>query len=102
MDVHNPELTVRIEIRAEDCYVYDEVLPCGGGLPVGTSGRAMLLLSGGIDSPVAGWMAMKRGIKLAAVHFYSYPFTREPAKQKVIELAKGSGLNTITIWTCTS
>lgn len=88
VDVHNPELTVYIEIRADNSYIYDEILPCGGGLPVGTSGRAMLLLSGGIDSPVAGWMAMKRGIKISAVHFYSYPFTREPAKQKVIELAR--------------
>lgn len=88
VDVHHPEITVHVEIRAEESYVYDKVLPCGGGLPVGTGGRAMLLLSGGIDSPVAGWMAMKRGIKLSAVHFYSYPFTREPAKQKVIELSK--------------
>ncbi|MGI6776845.1 MAG: tRNA sulfurtransferase, partial [Acetivibrionales bacterium] len=65
-----------------------EIIPAVGGLPIGTNGKAVLLLSGGIDSPVAGWMMAKRGVELDAVHFFSYPYTSERAKDKVIELAK--------------
>lgn len=88
VDVHNPELTLHCEIREEETYLYVEVVPGPGGLPVGSSGKAMLLLSGGIDSPVAGWMAMKRGVEVEAVHFYSYPFTSERARKKVEDLAQ--------------
>ncbi|MGE5373332.1 MAG: tRNA uracil 4-sulfurtransferase ThiI [Solirubrobacterales bacterium] len=88
VDVHHPELVVTIEIRTKAVYVWSEVIPGPGGLPVGTSGKAMLLLSGGIDSPVAGWMAMKRGIRISAVHFHSFPYTGERSRLKVIELAR--------------
>lgn len=87
VDVHNPLFTLYIEIR-QHTYLYSEIAPAFGGLPVGTNGKATLLLSGGIDSPVAGWMMAKRGVKIEAVHFYSYPYTSERAKEKVIELAK--------------
>jgi thiamine biosynthesis protein ThiI len=72
----------------ESTYIYSEIIPAHGGLPIGTNGKAMLLLSGGIDSPVAGWMMAKRGVEIEAVHFYSYPYTSERAKEKVIELTK--------------
>lgn len=87
VDVHNPELTVNVEIRDYAAYVHAGGLPGAGGLPVGTSGRAVSLLSGGIDSPVAMWMAAKRGISVIPVHFFSFPYTSEQAKQKVLDLA---------------
>jgi len=87
-DMHHPQLTLNIEVRDEGAFVYGETLPGPGGLPVGSGGRALLLLSGGIDSPVAGWMAMKRGVAIEAIHFHSYPFTGEKAKEKVFELCR--------------
>ncbi|NSW92235.1 MAG: tRNA 4-thiouridine(8) synthase ThiI [Firmicutes bacterium] len=87
VDVNNPSFIVSVEVR-EFTYVYTELITGYGGLPVGTNGKAMLLLSGGIDSPVAGWMMTKRGVEIDAVHFYSYPYTSERSKEKVIELAK--------------
>ncbi len=88
VDVHNPDVNVRVEVREQDTYItcYDFKGP--GGLPVGSSGKVLLLLSGGIDSPVAGYLTMKRGVKLEAIHFESPPYTSERAKQKVIDLAK--------------
>jgi len=74
-----------VELR-EHAYIYWRSLPGPGGLPLGVSGRAVLLLSGGIDSPVAGWMAMKRGIEIIPVYFHSFPFTSDRAKEKVIDL----------------
>jgi len=91
VDVHRPELTVHVEVREQAIYAYTEILPGPGGLPVGSSSRGLLLLSGGIDSPVAGWLAMKRGIRLDAVHFHSPPFTSERAKEKVLDLAEALG-----------
>ncbi len=88
VDVHNPDTLVKIEIRDFGAYVYLNKIPGVGGMPTGTNGRATLLLSGGIDSPVAGYMIAKRGVELDAVHFYSYPYTSERAKEKVMELAK--------------
>ncbi|MBQ4293532.1 MAG: tRNA 4-thiouridine(8) synthase ThiI [Lachnospiraceae bacterium] len=87
VDVHTPEKLLRVEIR-EEIAVYSEELPGPGGLPVGTSGNACLLLSGGIDSPVAGYLISKRGVKLSAVYFHAPPYTSERAKQKVVDLAK--------------
>lgn len=87
VDVHNPEILVNIEIR-EKIYIYSETIPGPGGMPIGTAGKAMLLLSGGIDSPVAGYMISKRGVRLDAVYFNAPPYTSERAKQKVIDLAK--------------
>jgi thiamine biosynthesis protein ThiI len=87
VDVNKPELIVYVEVR-ENSYVYTEIIPSFGGMPLGTNGKAMLLLSGGIDSPVAGWMMAKRGVEIEAIHFYSYPYTSERAKEKVIDLAK--------------
>lgn len=87
VDVHHPDFTVYIEIR-ESAFVYTDIVMGSGGMPVGTSGKGMLLLSGGIDSPVAGYMMAKRGIALEAVHYHSFPYTSERAKQKVIELAQ--------------
>mgnify|MGYP000671203431 FL=1 len=86
VDVHNPQLTLSVEIR-EKIYVYSETIPGPGGMPVGTNGKAMLLLSGGIDSPVAGYMIAKRGVKIDAVYFHAPPYTSERAKQKVVDLA---------------
>jgi thiamine biosynthesis protein ThiI len=88
VDVHEPDLVLWCEVRANEAYIYSEVIPGPGGLPVGASGRVLLLLSGGIDSPVAGWMALKRGAELEAIHFHSFPFTSERARQKVEDLAK--------------
>lgn len=88
VDVHNPDLHIHVEVRGKYSYVYGNDIAGPGGLPVGVSGRVMLLLSGGIDSPVAGYLALKRGVELQAIHFHSYPFTSERAKQKVIDLAK--------------
>jgi len=87
VDLHNPDFTLFIEIR-DYAYIYSKIISGTGGLPVGTNGKAMLLLSGGIDSPVAGWMIAKRGVEIAAVHFYSYPYTSERSREKVIDLAK--------------
>ena len=87
VDVHDPELTVSVEIR-EKIYVYSKSIKGPGGMPVGTNGKAMLLLSGGIDSPVAGYMIAKRGVKIEAVYFHAPPYTSERAKQKVVDLAK--------------
>ncbi|MBS7530153.1 tRNA 4-thiouridine(8) synthase ThiI [Hazenella sp. IB182353] len=88
VDVHQPDLIVHVEIRGKHSYVYGNDIPGIGGLPVGSSGRVLLLLSGGIDSPVAGYLALKRGVELQAIHFHSYPYTSERAKQKVLDLAK--------------
>ena len=87
VDVHNPDHELNVEVR-ENVYLYVEKIPAVGGMPVGTNGKAMLLLSGGIDSPVAGYMIAKRGVQLNAIHYHSFPFTSEQAKQKVIDLAK--------------
>lgn len=88
VDVHDPEEVVYIEVRQNGkTYIYYEKIICLGGMPVGTSGKGMLLLSGGIDSPVAGFLMAKRGLRLNAIHFHSYPYTSEQAKQKVIDLA---------------
>ena len=87
VDVHKPEIMLNVEIR-EKIYIYSETIPGPGGMPVGTGGKAMLLLSGGIDSPVAGYMIAKRGVKIDAVYFNAPPYTSERAKQKAIDLAK--------------
>ena len=87
VDVHNPQILLNSEIR-EKIYLYSETIPGPGGMPVGTGGKAMLLLSGGIDSPVAGYMIAKRGVVLEAVYFHAPPYTSERAKQKVVDLAK--------------
>ena len=88
VDVHNPEVLLTIEIRDESIYIYSKIIPGPGGMPVGTGGKAMLLLSGGIDSPVAGYMIAKRGVKIDAVYFHAPPYTSERAKQKVVDLAR--------------
>ena len=87
VDVHHPDVNVTVEIRDFAAYVHGGKKPGAGGLPTGVGGRAMLLLSGGIDSPVAGYMIAKRGVELECVHFFSYPYTSELAKDKVLELA---------------
>ena len=87
VDVHNPDVLLTIEIR-EQVYIYSEIIKGAGGLPIGTNGKAMLLLSGGIDSPVAGYMISKRGVELEAVYFNAPPYTSDRAKQKVIDLAR--------------
>ncbi|NLI69761.1 MAG: tRNA 4-thiouridine(8) synthase ThiI [Firmicutes bacterium] len=87
VDVHHPDIILHMEIREKEAYVYHLSYPGCGGLPVGASGRALLLLSGGIDSPVAGWMGMKRGLEIEALHFHSFPFTSERAKDKVLQIA---------------
>ena len=88
VDVHHPDYTVYVEVRDRAAYVHGPAEPGAGGLPTGVGGRAMLLLSGGIDSPVAGYMIAKRGVELECVHFFSYPYTSELAKDKVLELAR--------------
>lgn len=88
VDVKKPDIDIRVEIRADAAYLSSETILGAGGLPVGTSGKAMLMLSGGIDSPVAGYLAMKRGMNIEAIHFFSPPYTSERAKQKVLDLAK--------------
>ena len=87
VDVHHPDIMLNVEVR-EEIYLYSEIIPGPGGMPVGTNGKAMLLLSGGIDSPVAGYMIAKRGVKIEAVYFHAPPYTSERAKQKVVDLAK--------------
>ncbi|EGG35941.1 tRNA uracil 4-sulfurtransferase ThiI [Paenibacillus sp. HGF5] len=86
--VKQPDMELRVEIRENETYLYYEVIPGAGGYPLGTNGKAMLLLSGGIDSPVAGWSAMRRGLELECVHFYSFPYTSQLAKEKVMELTR--------------
>lgn len=86
VDVHNPQIELYVEIREKIC-IYSEIIPGPGGMPLGTNGKAMLLLSGGIDSPVAGYMISKRGVKIDAVYFHAPPYTSERAKQKVVDLA---------------
>ena len=88
VDVHHPEYTVFVEIRDFAAYVHGPAEPGAGGLPTGVGGRAMVLLSGGIDSPVAAYMIAKRGVEIEAVHFFSYPYTSQLAKDKVVELAR--------------
>ena len=88
VDVHHPELTVHVEVRDYAAYVHADAEPGAGGLPVGINGRAVSLLSGGIDSPVSSYMIAKRGVALEMVHFFSYPYTSPEAKEKVIELAR--------------
>ena len=88
VDVINPQVTVTVDVREEYAYVYCSRVQGAGGVPSGTSGKGLLLLSGGIDSPVAGWMMARRGLKLDAVNFFSYPYTSERAKEKVLELAR--------------
>lgn len=88
VDVHEPEIIVNIEVRTKSAYIYSATLQGSGGLPVGVSSKGLLLISGGIDSPVAGWMAMRRGIALEAIHFHSHPYTSDRARQKVLELAE--------------
>lgn len=88
VDVHNPDLFLNIDIKQKSIYIYAEKIKGHGGLPVGSGGKGLLLLSGGIDSPVAGFMMAKRGLQLSAVHFHSYPFTSERAEEKVKDLAE--------------
>ena len=91
--MHGPDLTVHVEIREKYAFVHAGPEPGAGGMPIGSNGRAALLLSGGIDSPVAGWMMAKRGLELVGVHFFSYPYTSERAKDKVLELGRK-----LTVW----
>ena len=88
VDVKNPDIVVKVEVRERAAYIYAGHHKGAGGMPVGTNGKGLLLLSGGIDSPVAGYMMAKRGVKLEAVHFESFPYTSERALQKVLDLAK--------------
>ena len=88
VDVHHPDVVVKVEIREQAAYVHAGQRSAAGGLPVGTSGHGLLLLSGGIDSPVAGYMMAKRGVRVEAVHFESFPYTSEMARDKVIRLAR--------------
>ncbi len=88
VDVRQPEAELRVDIQYEGTFIYCVVEKGAAGFPLGMNGKAMLLLSGGIDSPVAGWMAMRKGLAIEAVHFHSYPFTSEQAKDKVVSLAK--------------
>lgn len=89
VDLHNPEYTLNVDVRENgDVFLYDSTIKCAGGMPYGTGGKGLLLLSGGIDSPVAGYMLAKRGMSITALHFHSYPYTSEAAKQKAIDLAK--------------
>jgi thiamine biosynthesis protein ThiI len=87
VDVHNPDIVVRVEVREYGAYVSAGRFKGAGGMPIGTNGRGLLLLSGGIDSPVAGYMMAKRGLKIEAVHFESFPYTSERAREKVFTLA---------------
>ena len=88
VDVHHPDVIVKVEIREFGAYVSAGQFKGAGGMPVGTNGRGLLLLSGGIDSPVAGYMMAKRGVRLDAIHFESFPYTSERAREKVLELAR--------------
>lgn len=88
VDVKNPEITVVVDVRDEYAFVYCDKTPGAGGIPTGMGGKGLLLLSGGIDSPVAGWLMAKRGVELEAINFFSYPYTSERAKEKVIALSE--------------
>ncbi|EGQ1679490.1 TPA: tRNA 4-thiouridine(8) synthase ThiI [Staphylococcus pseudintermedius] len=88
VDVRQPDHEIKVEIRLDAIYMYDRIIPAIGGLPVGTGGKTLLMLSGGIDSPVAGMEVMRRGVTIEAIHFHSPPFTSEKAKEKVIELTR--------------
>lgn len=88
VDVHDPDVMLHVEVRTDAVYVYSQIIPGAGGMPSGTNGKAMLLLSGGIDSPVAGYMIARRGVGLEAAYFHAPPYTSERAKQKVVDLAK--------------
>lgn len=89
VDLYNPQKVLKVDIRVnQKTYLYSDLFPCAGGLPLGSAGRGLLLLSGGIDSPVAGYMMSKRGMRLEAVHFHSYPYTSVQAKEKVLKLAE--------------
>ena len=88
VDVHEPDLVIFVEIRDQAAYIHGPQLDGAGGMPVGSSGKAMLLVSGGIDSPVAGYMMAKRGLEIEAIHFAAPPYTSEYAKQKVISLCR--------------
>lgn len=88
VNVKRPDHEIKVEIRLDAVYIYEEIIPGSGGLPVGTGGKTLLMLSGGIDSPVAGMEVMKRGVTIEAIHFHSPPFTSEKAKDKVIELTR--------------
>lgn len=88
VDVHNPECLLFIDVRKDRSYIFEQKISGFGGLPLGTNGKGMVLLSGGIDSPVAAWMMAKRGMLLETVHFHSYPYTSERAQEKVVDLAK--------------
>ena len=89
VDLHTPEYTLSVDVRENgDVYLYDGTIRCAGGMPYGTGGNGLLLLSGGIDSPVAGYMLAKRGMSLCALHFHSYPYTSQAAKEKAIKLAR--------------
>ena len=88
VDVKQPDYNVRVEVRMDGVYVFTQIYEGAGGLPVGTGGKTLLMLSGGIDSPVAGMEIMKRGVYIEAIHFHSPPFTSEKAKDKVIELTR--------------
>ena len=88
VNVHAPQITVRVEIRDEEAFIHAGEQRGAGGIPIGSSGQGLLLLSGGIDSPVAGYMMAKRGVRLDAVHFESFPYTSERAREKVLELAE--------------
>ena len=91
VDVHNPDIVVRVEIREKAAYIHGETKPGAGGIPVGTGGRAAVLISGGLDSPVAAWMMAKRGVELTAIHFASPPYTSERAHEKVVALLRKVG-----------
>jgi len=88
VNVHEPEVELRIEIREQHAYIFCEIVTALGGYPAGTNGKAVVMLSGGIDSPVAGWLALKQGLELEAIHFHSFPYTSERAQQKVTELTR--------------
>jgi thiamine biosynthesis protein ThiI len=88
VDVHRPDIELHIELRETRALLYTEIVEGTGGYPYGSNGKAVLMLSGGIDSPVAGWQAMRRGLEIEAVHFHSFPFTSERAQQKVVELTR--------------
>lgn len=89
VDLYNPQMEIHVDIRLnKKAYIFTDTIKCQGGLPLGSSGRGLLLLSGGIDSPVSGYLIAKRGLKIDALHFHSYPYTSIEAKEKVIELAK--------------
>ncbi|MCA0969805.1 tRNA 4-thiouridine(8) synthase ThiI [Halobacillus litoralis] len=88
VDVHNPDVEIKVEVRQEAAYITARDYPGAGGLPVGTTGKSLLMLSGGIDSPVSGYLTLKRGVELEAIHFHSPPYTSDRAKQKVIDLAE--------------